>query len=172
MTIRSCLPIDRTQQIELFDNRRRTHVELSLDDFGDAVGGDFTGAEGIDHHRNRVCHSDGVGQLDFTLASQAGSNNIFRHVAGHVGGTAIDLAWVFTAEGATTVGTLAAVGINNDLAPGQTTVAHGATDDKAPGRVDQVAGFTVDQFGRQVRLDNLFENGFLEVVIRHIRNML
>lgn len=66
----------------------------------------------------------------------------------------------------------AAVGVDDDLAPGQAAVTHRATDDEVAGRVDVVLGALVQQFGRQGVLDDQLHHGFLQVFLRNLRVVL
>ena len=96
-------------------------------------------------------HADRVGQLHFAAIGQAGGDDVLGHVPGHVGGAAIDLGRILAAEGAAAVPAPAAVGIDDDLAPGQAAVAVRAADDEPAGRVDVVRDVAVDQIFRQAR---------------------
>src|SRR5262249_37784572 len=71
---------------------------------------------------------------------------------------AIDLGRIFAAEGAATVTSHAAVGIHDDLAPGQARIAHRATDHETAGRVDVVLGIGVEQVRGNSGLDHVLDN--------------
>ena len=66
-------------------------------------------------------------------------------MAGSVGGTAVYLAGVLAREGATTVGSLATIGIDNDFTTRQAGIAMRATDDKLAGGVDEVFDVATEQ---------------------------
>ena len=71
----------------------------------------------------------------------------------------------------------AAVGVDDDLAAGETRVALRTADHEAAGRVDQELGFRSDPFSRKHRLDDAFDHGFRElglhlVAVAHFRGML
>ena len=83
--------------------------------------------------------ADGVGDLHLAALGQPGGDDVLGHVARGVGRGAVDLGGVLAAERAAAVAGHAAVGVDDDLAPGQPGVAHRAADDEAPGRVDQQA---------------------------------
>ena len=97
------------------------------------------GAERLDHHPHRVRDADRVGDLDLGAVGEPGGDDVLGHVAGRVGGRAVDLGGVLAAERAAAVAGHAAVGVDDDLAPGQAAVAHRAADHEAAGRVDQEA---------------------------------
>ena len=88
-------------------------------------------------------------------------------MAGHVGGATVDLCRVFAAERATTVTGPTAVGVDDDLSPGQATVAMGATDHTAASRVDMICDFAVCQFGRQKRFDDLVDYVLFDFILSH-----
>ncbi len=66
----------------------------------------------------------------------------------------------------------AAVGVDDDLATGQTAVAHRAADDELAGRVDVVLGGGVQQFGRDHLFDDLFHHRFAQVRLADVRVVL
>ncbi|CSI88163.1 Uncharacterised protein [Vibrio cholerae] len=57
----------------------------------------------------------------------------------------------------------AAVGINDDLTTGQTTVTHWATNHKTTGWVDEVFGLFAQPFCWQNWLDDLFHYRFTQI---------
>ena len=74
--------------------------------------------------------ADRVGKLHFAARSQAGGDDVLRHPAAHVSGAAIHLRRILAGEGAAAVPAHAAVGIDDDLAPGQAGVALRPADDE------------------------------------------
>ena len=64
-----------------------------------------------------------------------------------------------------------AIGVNNDFAPGQATIALWATDHEATGRVDQIFG-TLQPFTWQHWFANLFDYRFFDLLMLHFRGML
>jgi hypothetical protein len=114
----------------------------------------FTGAEGVDHNRNRVRHPNGVSHLKLALFSQPGGHNILRDMAGGVAGRPVNLGRVLAGKGAPAVSGHAAVRINNDLPAGQAGVSLGAADYKPAGRVDKKPRVLIYKF----RWDNLLNH--------------
>ena len=98
---------------------------------------------GIDQHADWLGNADGVGQLHFAAFGQTGGDDVLRHVPCHVGGRAIDLGGILAREGPATVPRPAAVGIDDDLPPGQAAIAVGAADFEFARRVDVVRYFAV-----------------------------
>ncbi|KPW19016.1 Uncharacterized protein ALO83_00811 [Pseudomonas cannabina pv. alisalensis] len=66
----------------------------------------------------------------------------------------------------------AAVGVDDDLAAGQATVAYRATDDEIAGRVDVELSVLVQQMRRDDVLDDQLHHAFAQVFVGHIRVML
>ena len=80
--------------------------------------------------------ADRVRDLDLAAVGEAGRDDVLRDVARRVGGRAVDLRRILARERAAAVRGGAAVGVDDDLAPGQARVAHRAADHELPGRVD------------------------------------
>ncbi len=57
----------------------------------------------------------------------------------------------------------AAVGVNDDLAAGQSAVPHRSADHEPAGRVDEVAGIRVKQFSRNNRFNDLLDDMFFNL---------
>ena len=153
--------VNGAQQVQHLDDAFGAQVKVLVHQLGDLLIRNHPRAFGIDGDVHGPRHANGVGHLHLALARQSGSHHVFRHIAGGVGGAAIDLGRVFTAERATAVRASAAVGIDDDLAPGQTAVALRATDHKTACGVDQVLGVLQPLFG-QHGLDDFFNDGFGE----------
>ena len=80
--------------------------------------------------------TNGVRELDESAAQKSGVDEGLGDPAGKVGGRAIDLGEVLSGESSSTVGTPSSVGVDNDLATGQTGITLGTTNDKEAGRLD------------------------------------
>ena len=130
---------------------------------------DLFGTEAVDHDADRMSHADGVGDLDLAAIGETGGHDVLGHVTSGVGSRTIDLRRVLAREGAAAVPAETAVGVDDDLAPGQPGVAHGPADDELAGRVDVELGLlelrivqtlgqhrpddVVDQVGPHERVD-------------------
>ena len=80
-----------------------------------------------------------VGDLKLEARRQPRRDDVLGDIARHVCRAAVDLGRVFAGERAAAMPRDTAVGIDDDLAPGQPGVAERTTGDKAPGRVDEDA---------------------------------
>src|SRR5699024_5691542 len=137
VTVSSRLGVDRTQQVQVSYKRGRTQIEDLHDGLLDHLRGHLLGSEGLDEHTDRVRLSDGVGDLDLDAIGELGRDDVLGHPARGVGGRTVHLRRVLAGEGTTTMTGVTTVGVDDDLAAGQTGVTHGATDLEATGRVHQ-----------------------------------
>ena len=85
---------------------------------------------------DRAGDADAVGDLDLEAVGEAGGDDVLGHPARGVRGGAVDLRRILAAERAAAVAGHAAVGVDDDLAPGQPGVAHRSAGDEPAGRVD------------------------------------
>src|SRR5688500_2408614 len=138
VAVRGRRRVDRLPQIERVHDAAGREVEDLPDGVRDARFGHLAGAEGIDHHRDRLGDADGVRDLHLAAAGQARSDDVLRDPPRRVAGGAIDLAGVLAAEGAAAVPPHAAVGVDDDLAAGEAGITLRPADDEAPRRVDVV----------------------------------
>ena len=158
MSVGRRLPVNRTTQIQRLDNALRRQLEIGPNQIGNHAFVNLRSAEGIDQDADRFGNANGVGQLHFAAIGQAGGNNVLGDIARHVASRAIDLRRIFAAECATAVTSHATVGVHNDLAAGQSGVAHRTTDDEAARGIDVVLGVFVEHFGGQRRLDHVLQD--------------
>ena len=111
---------------------------------------------------------------DFELASvsQASRDNVLGHPARKVSRRTVDLRRILAGKSTTTVTCPTTIGVDDDLAAGQSRVALRATNHKASSWIDQIFGLVVEQVGRQHLADHLFDTKFLDRSVFHIRRML
>src|ERR1035437_7668234 len=138
------LAIDRTAQVERLDDLARLQLEVCPHQARNQMGINLLGSEGIPQYADGVSHSDRVRELHFAAIRQSGSHDVLGDVARHVRSRAIDLRRILAAERAAAVASHAAVRVHDDLASGQTGIAHGSADHKTPGGIDVVLGVFVE----------------------------
>jgi len=163
---------DGAAQVEIPDDGAGAQVEVLGDQGGDLLIGDGAGAEGLDIDTERARHADGVGHLDLAAGGEPGGDDVLGGPARGVGGGAIHLRGVFAAEGAAAVAAHAAVGIDDDLAPGDAGVAHGSADDEAPGGVDVDLVAAVEQLSGDGGVDDVLDDALGDVGVRDIGRVL
>src|SRR5207253_607118 len=130
------------------------------------------GVEGVDQERNRFGDPDRVGHLDFTLRRESGGNDILRDMARHIASRTVDLARVFTRKRAAAVTAVAAVAVDDNLAPGETAVAVRPADDETAGWVDVKDRRFVEVLRRNRFLDQLLDDGFANRCVADGRTVL
>ena len=165
------LAIDRPAQVEVLDDARRREREDFADQLAEPRVVDLAGAFGVDVDAHRLGNADRVGELHFAAVGQARGDDVLRHVAGHVGGAAVDLGRVLAAERAAAVAAPAAVGVDDDLAAGEAAVAVRAADHEPAGRVDVVRDVVADPFAER-RLDDLLDDELVDFCVRDVGRVL
>ena len=138
----------------------------------DNVIGHFAGAEGVHAHAHGIRITDGISELNLGARRQAGSDDVFGHVAAHVGGAAVHFAGVFAAERASAVTAHAAVAVHDDFPAGQTRVALRPADHETAGRIDEEPGVLREQVLRECLSDDLFNAKFLDRSVPRLRAVL
>ena len=164
--------IDRLAQVKHLDDAARTQVEVFAYQCHDGLVAELACAKGVDGDRGGLGHTDGVAHLNLTLAGQASSNNVLGDIATGVSRAAVHFGRIFAGERATTVTGHAAIGVHNDLAASEATVAHGAADHEDTGGVDVVQGVLVQPLFRQYRFDDFFHHGFAQLGQLDLRRVL
>ena len=172
MTVSGGLTVNRADEVKHFDDAVGSEVKHRAYAFDDFVVRDGAGAEGVDHDGGRLGDADGVRDLHFAAFGEAGGDDVFRHIAACISGASIHFRGVFAGEGTAAVVCGAAVGIDDDFAPGQAAVAHRPTDNEFAGRVDVVFGVLVEPFGGQDFVDDELAYRFLQVFLRDVRIVL
>src|SRR5581483_5082632 len=111
---------------------------------------------------DRLSDADRIGDLDLALPGKSGGDDVLGDIAGHVAGRAVHLGGILAREGAASVAAIAAVGVNDDLAAGQSAIAVRTADFEPAGRIDVIHGALGQVFGRDGFLDEFFDDGFAD----------
>ncbi len=152
VAVRRRLAVDRAGEIEHLAQAMRGEVEVRTHDLRQTLTRQAARAEGLDHDRGRLSHTDRIRHLHFALLGKARGDDVLRDVARGVRRRTVDLRRILARERTAAVTGIAAVGVDDDLATRQAAVAHRATDHEPTGRVDVVLGALVDPLRRQHRL--------------------
>ena len=115
---------------------RGAEIHHLLQGLGQPVLVDLAGLMGVDIDRERLGDADGVAELDRAALGEAGGDDVLGEIAGGIGGGAVDLGRILAREGAAAMGRRAAIGVDDDLAPGEAAIAVGTADHEAAGRID------------------------------------
>ena len=162
------LLINGALQVQLCDDVARAEVEVisyNADDvsFGAAVS---SSSVSVNMDGQGVGKANSVGNLHKGSMAESGSDEGLSDVASVVSSRSVDLSWVLSREGTTTVGSPASVSIDNNLATSETGVSGGTTDIKLARWVDHddsvLAHVLRDHF-----VDHLFNQGLSDDFVAH-----
>ncbi len=163
---------DRATKLKMLDDSGGCQRKVLSNQFAKLRVVDLARSFGIDMHTDRLGDTDCVSELNFAAVSQPGGDDVLGHVAGHVGSRSVDLGRVLAAEGTTAVTTPTTVGVDNDLASGQATVAMRTANDELASRVDVILDVALVQLGWDRRLDDFLDDELLDLIVRHIGTVL
>lgn len=130
VTVLGRLEVDGLVQVELPDDDTRSEVEVVPDDLDKLLRGLLRGAVGVDVDGEGLSDTNGVRELDKGTSAEASVDQRLGDPSANVSGRSVDLGEVLAGEGTTTVGTPATVGVDNDLAAGQTSITLGTTNNE------------------------------------------
>src|SRR4029453_5878640 len=106
-----------------------------------------------------LADADRVSELDRAAPRKARSDNVLRKIASRISRGAVDLRRVLARKGAAAVRSRTAVGVDDDLAPGDSGVPIRPADLEAAGRVDVIDGFVPEQVRRHHARDDALDVG-------------
>src|SRR5207247_7300950 len=95
---------------------------------------------------------DDTRELPLEAIRDTGLDDVLRDIARGVRGRTVDLRWILPAERAAAVPRVAAVRVDDDLAPGEAGIAHRTADGERTGAVDEVLRLRVEPASRDRRL--------------------
>src|SRR6202050_2667691 len=167
------LRVDRAEQVQRVDDGPRPQVEDLQHGVLDLLHRDLLGAETLDEQPDWHRLADRVRHLGLAPVGQARGDHVLGHPAHRVGRAAVDLGRILAREGTSAVPGHAAVGVDDDLPPGQPGVAHGTADLEPAGRVDQQpeplgVDLQVGQDGVDHVVPDVGGEEFLEVDVRGV----
>ena len=125
MTIGRYLLIDRAAQIQIPDNSRRAQIKVLADQLCQDLIGYLAGSVCIYMNGYRLRDTNRIGQLQLAFFREACRYDVLSRVSCRVCRAAVYLGRILTGEGAAAVTGVAAIGVDNDLATGQTGIGRG-----------------------------------------------
>jgi len=171
--VTSCLGVDWSLEVEFLDESTRTKIPVVADDVDElSVGLLLGGSVRVDVDRQRLGDTDSVRELDNTSAGEAGGDERLCDPSCGVCAGSVDLGPVLAGEGSTSVGSPAAVRVDNDLSASETGVSLRTTDNEAPGGLDVVDGLVVEEIGGNDGLDDLLDELLPEVLGGNLLSVL
>src|SRR5216684_651460 len=111
-------------KVQLLDDPKRAQVEELADRGRDRRIRQLARAGGVDADRDGLHDPDRVRDLHLAPRGETRGDHVLGNVASAVGAGAVDFRRVLAGEAATAVPGVAAIGVDHDLAPGQTCVGH------------------------------------------------
>jgi len=163
------LGVDGAGEIELFNDLTGAEIEVVKDDLEEvAISLALSNsAVRVDVNGERLCDTDGVGDLDKAAAAELSSNEGLGNPASSVSSRAVDLGRILTGEGTTTVSTPTTVSINNDLTTSQTSITVGTTDDELARGVKVENGLVINELSRDDLADDVLTELALDGLVSH-----
>jgi hypothetical protein len=147
MAVRRGLSVERPTQVERPDDRRRSEVEVALDQALDRGVLDAARPERLDRQRDRSGDPDAIGDLDLEAVRESSRDDVLRDPPRGVGAGPIDLRRILAGEGAAAVAGHAAVAVDDDLAAGEPGVTHRAARHEPPSGIDVHDGVGLAEIG-------------------------
>jgi len=174
VTIRGRLCVDRPLKIEIPDKTSWAEIEVAEDDLKELTIAlsVLASAVGIYVDTEGVCDTNGVGDLDECAVTEVAGYERLGDPPGGVCCTTIDLSWVLSGEGSTTMGSPSSVCVDDDLATGKAGVSMWSTTGEASTRVEMVDGVLVEVLGRDNLADDMFLQLCLELFLSDVGAML
>ncbi len=166
--------VEGLQQVQGFDDRSRTEIELAYEICCCAL---ITGAECVDSYGKGFGDTDRVCHLNLSARSKTVLNNLACNVPAKVSGTAVDFRRVFPTERSATVAGCPSVRICDNLASRHSTVCGRSALDKAARGIDGKAKVLPKSFpegSRCKRVTNIVGDayaGHASVVLRGNENI-
>ena len=111
--------------------------------------------KGIDADRHRVRKPDGVAQLYLAAIRQSCCHDVFGHIARHVGPAAVHLGSILAGERTAAVAGVTAVGVHNELSPGEPGIRSRAAFHEAAGGIDEELRVSIHHGDRQRRQNHV-----------------
>ena len=167
-----CFRVNGATEAKVANDFGGTEIKGLVYGFLDSFEADFFGIEGVEADGNGVRMPDGVGELDFHTIGETGGNNVLSDIATHVGCASVDFSGVFSTEGSTPVATRPAVGIDDDFATGETTIALGSPDDEATGRINEKFCAPIEHLFWENFANEFFDNELLDLAMGDVITVL
>lgn len=120
MAIGGAFAVNGFVQPQMFANAARGKIDQRGNRFLNSIFADPSspGVVKIDIDRQRMRNPNGIADLNGAAPGETSGDDIFGQIAGDISRRTIDLGGVFALKCASAMRAGAAVGINNDLAPG------------------------------------------------------
>ena len=144
MTVVADFCEERLVQIQRVDHASRSEIKDAADSFRQKCVVIVSALLRVDFDGNRLGLSNGIGKTDCTRIGKTGRDDVLCHIACHICAAAVDLRAVFTGERTAAVGRKPAVGVDHQLATGESGICFKAAKHKSAGWVDENFRLLID----------------------------
>ena len=172
MTVACGLAIYGTAEVKGADYGLGAHIKDPFNGRNDLLVAVFSGAEGVDHYRDRLCNADGIGKLKLAFIGKARRNDIFCRPSGRIGCRAVDLCGILARKASSAVMSRAALCIDYYLTAGKACISAGAAHRESAGGVDIYLGILVHKLGGNDLLNNKVGHRFSYFLKRDVLAVL
>lgn len=124
--------INRLSKAQPVNNRGRAQVKIFIYQFQNCLVRNNPCSESIYGDRNRLCNANRIGNLNFALMSDSGSNKIFSHIPGRIRGASVNLCRIFPRKCSAAMSGESTICIYNNFTPRQSCVSLWASNYKTP----------------------------------------
>src|SRR5262245_19555989 len=127
--------IDRPTEPEMLPDAAWAQIHYAPERLLELGFADIAGAVQIDIERKRLRHADGVAHLQRAAVGEPRRHHVLGEIARGIGRRAVDLGRILAREGAAAMRSCPAIGVDDDLAPGEPRVAVMAANDETSGGI-------------------------------------
>ena len=99
----SCLLVDRSAQIQHFDDACRAQIEVRSDYFLDLCVGDMAGSKCIYQNGSGLCHADCIRELNLEFIRKSRCDQVLGNVSGCVSCASVYLCTILSGKGSAAV---------------------------------------------------------------------
>src|SRR6266436_883357 len=163
--------VNRLVEIEMLADAARRQIHRLRHGYLELVLGHVSGAVGIDIDRQRPRHADGVGELQGAAIGKTGRHDVLGEIARGIGRRTVHLGRVLAGKRTAAMRGRAAIGIDDDLAAGQSCIAVGTADVEFAGGIDVPDRLAVDPALGQ-RLAHIGLDAFADLVGGHVLDQM
>merc|ERR1719499_77797 len=142
-------------------------IESNLDDVGDVICTQIALLSPVRFHEQGqwLRNPDRIGELHQCTLAQATLHHGLGHLPADVSGRPVNLRRILAGESATAMGTPTTVGINDNLAAGESGITLGAANDELPGGVDVEVSEVTEQAQSGLAI---LERDLLQRLLHHL----
>ena len=135
---------ERLVQIQRVNYASRSEIKDAANSFGQECVVIVSALLRVDLDGNRLCLPNGIGEADRTHIGKTRRDNVLCHISCHICAAAVDFRAVLSGKRTAAVGYKPAVGVDHQLAAGETGISFKAAQHKSARRIDENLRLLVD----------------------------